>query len=86
MHTLTAGSCSDGPCPDLTHDAQRGKTGGQGYIPNPADLPEAMRNSPPGEVRWEMDDHVFEQLLASHLTDAAIERILAMRRDLAAVS
>jgi hypothetical protein len=81
MHRLTAGSCSGGPCPDITIDAERGKTGLQGYDPPPASLSPDLPATPPGEHRIEMDTDVFERLLATHLTDDALDRILAMRRE-----
>lgn len=85
MHRLEGESCSGGPCPDLTRDAERGKTGGQGYIPPAGSLGPHLPPTPKGEVRWEMDTAVFEDLLAQYLTDDAIGRILVRRRELALV-
>lgn len=84
MHQLTAKNCSDGPCPDLTIDPARGKTGGQAYIPDPRYLGPDLPSTPDGEVRWEMDTVDFEALLAQHLTDAALDRIRALREARAA--
>ena len=86
MHHLVAHTgCPDGPCPDLTVDADRGKTGGQGYIPEQRTLARDLPATPAGEVRWEMDTPVFEHLLAQYLTDDAIERVQAMRAALRVV-
>lgn len=81
MHRLSAGSCSGGPCPDITIDLERGKTGLQGYDPPPATLGSHLPATPPGESRIEMNTEVFESLLARHLTDDALARIMAMRRE-----
>ncbi len=81
MHRLSAKTdCSGGPCPDITVDHERGKTGWQGYEPPSDSLPAALPETPQGEARIEMDTDVFEMLLARHLTDEAIGRILALRR------
>lgn len=83
MHRLTAETCSGGPCPDMTIDIERGKTGLQGYDPPAEYLSPHLPATPPGESRIEMDTPVFERLLARHLTDDALARIIAMRRELA---
>lgn len=83
MHRMTAEpGCSGGPCPDLTEDSERGMTGGQAYIPSPADLPPELRESPPGEVRWEVPTPEWERLLAVHIDDAQWERISRLRAQL----
>jgi hypothetical protein len=80
-HRLTAHTgCANGPCPDLTEDVERGKTGGQGYVPPAGSLLGTLPPTPVGEVRWEMDTDVWEDLLAQHLSDAALDRIIAKRR------
>ena len=82
MHRLSAKTdCSGGPCPDITVDIERGKTGWQGYDPPPATLASDLPPTPEGESRVEMDTEVFEMLLARHLSDDAIDRIMAMRRE-----
>lgn len=79
MYRRTADTgCPDGPCPVMAIDDERGKTSVQGYDPD-VDLDAAMGPLPVGEVRIEMDSATHEWLLAQHLTDDAIARILALR-------
>lgn len=86
MHELAAKTdCSGGPCPDLTRDTTRGKTGGQGYIPPASSLSPDLPATPKGEVRWEMDTPEFEDLLAHYLTEDAIDRILTRRQEFTAI-
>jgi hypothetical protein len=62
-------------------DDQRGTTAIQGYDPEDETraLDGVMGAQPPGELRIEMESSTLEWLLAQHLTDDAVERILAMR-------
>lgn len=79
MYRRTADTgCPDGPCPVISHDADRGMTALQGYDPT-ADLDPSMGPKPPGESRIEITDSVLEDLLAQHLTDEALTRIIARR-------
>lgn len=87
MYRRTAHTqCPDGPCPVMAIDEQRQKTALQGYDPEngSASLDDAMGPQPPGEPRIEMDTATHEWLLAQHLTDDAIQRILAMRTSMRA--
>jgi hypothetical protein len=79
-------SCPDGPCPVMAIDDTRGTTAIQGYDPKhgAASLDEEMGPQPAGEYRIEMRSTVFEDLLAQHLTDAALDRIQALRASLRA--
>lgn len=85
-YRLTGSDCPDGPCPKLATDDARGMTALQGYDPEfgPASLDEAMGPQPAGEPRIEMASARFEGLLARHLTDEAIARILALRAEMGA--
>lgn len=79
MYRRTADTgCPDGPCPVISHDANRGMTALQGYDPT-TDLDPSMGPKPRGESRIEMRDSVFEELLAQHLTDEALMRITSRR-------
>lgn len=78
MYRLTASDCQDGPCPLIAIDEPRGMTALQGYS-LPADSQDDLAPIPPGEKRIEMTSDLFELLLARHLTEAALNRILALR-------
>lgn len=81
MYRQTADSCPDGPCPKMATDDDRGTTALQGYDPagGARSLDVAMGAQPPGEFRIEMRSSIFESMLAEHLSDDAVDRILAMR-------
>lgn len=78
--------CPDGPCPVMAIDDQRGTTAIQGYDPEDETraLDTVMGTQPPGELRIEMESAVLESLLAQHLTDDAVDRILALRASMRA--
>lgn len=82
MYRLTAHSgCSGGPCPLIAEDTARRKVAIQTYDLAPDADRSALDATPSGEHLGEMDVATFEYMLAQHLTDDALERIMTMREE-----
>jgi hypothetical protein len=80
MYRQTAHSgCPDGPCPLMAEDSARQKTAIQTYDLAPEADRSELAPTPAGEHLGEVDTETFEFMLAQHLTDEALERIVAMR-------
>ncbi len=78
MYRLTADSCPDGPCPRMARDELRRTVAIQGYLPQ-QNLDGAMRPLPDGETRAEMLSETFVDMLAEHLTDDELARLIRRR-------
>lgn len=72
--------CPDGPCPVMARNDSRGTVALQGYDPQ-EDLDLAMGLQPPRESRIEMQADVLVGMLADHLTDEEVDRLLELRAE-----
>lgn len=82
MYRMTAHSgCSGGPCPLIAEDTARGKVAIQTYDLAPDADRSALGATPNGEHLGEMDVATFEYMLAQHLSDAALKRIMSLREE-----